>query len=215
MALDDVFARGFGEGAVVAGVDEVGRGPLAGPVVAAAVVVPARVRDALLAVAGDSKVLSAKKRVQVEALVRESCPFGIGEASVAEIDELNIRNATFLAMRRALEQVPHDAVVVDGNANIPGLTVPQQCVVGGDGKELAVACASILAKVYRDELMARLGEAHPAYDWAKNAGYGTAAHMAALTHHGATEHHRRSFAPIRDMLSVGQQQESTPDAHAA
>ena len=215
MSLDDAFARGFGDGKAVAGVDEVGRGPLAGPVVAAAVVVPPAVRETLLAVAGDSKVLSAKKRMAVEALVREGCRIGIGEASVAEIDALNIRNATFLAMTRALGQVPHDAVVVDGNARIPGLAVPQQCVVGGDGKELAVACASILAKVYRDALMARLGEAHPAYGWAKNAGYGTAVHMEALRHHGVTQHHRRSFAPVRDMLGVGQQDESTPDVQAA
>lgn len=215
MALDDVFARAFGDGVLVAGVDEVGRGPLAGPVVAAAVVVPPEVREALLNVAGDSKVLTAKKRVAVEALVREGCTVGIGEASVAEIDGMNIRNATFLAMTRALAQVPHDAVVVDGNAKIPGLQVPQQCVVGGDGKELAVACASIIAKVYRDALMARLGETYPAYGWAKNAGYGTAVHMDALVHHGVTEHHRRSFAPVRDMLGVGQQDESSPDAQAA
>ncbi len=215
MALDDAFARRFGEGVLVAGVDEVGRGPLAGPVVAAAVVVPESVREALLKVAGDSKVLTAKKRVAVEVLVREGCAFGIGEASVAEIDELNIRNATFLAMTRALAQVPYGAVVVDGNAKIPGLKMPQECVVGGDGKELAVACASILAKVYRDALMAKLGEAYPAYGWAKNAGYGTAVHMDALRHHGVTEHHRRSFAPVRDMLGVGQQDESTPDAKAA
>ncbi len=202
MALDDAFARGFGEGVLVAGVDEVGRGPLAGPVVAAAVVVPPAVRGALLAIAGDSKVLSVKKRVVVEALVREGCSIGVGEASVAEIDELNIRNATFLAMTRALAQVPHGAVVVDGNAKIPGLKVPQQCVVGGDGKELAVACASILAKVYRDALMAKLGESYPAYGWAKNAGYGTAVHMDALVHHGVTEHHRRSFAPVKAIVGA-------------
>lgn len=215
MSLDDAFARSFGDGVAVAGVDEVGRGPLAGPVVAAAVVVPPALREALLAVAGDSKVLSAKKRVAVEVLVREGCLLGVGEASVAEIDDMNIRNATFLAMTRALAQVPHGAVVVDGNAKIPGLEVPQLCVVGGDRKELAVACASIVAKVYRDALMAKLGEDHPAYGWAQNAGYGTASHMEALTLQGVTPHHRRSFAPVRDMLGVGQPNESMPDAQAA
>ncbi len=215
VGLDDAFARAFGPDVAVAGVDEVGRGPLAGPVVAAAVVVPPAVRDALLRVAGDSKVLSAKKRALVEVLVREGCLVGVGEASVAEIDDVNIRNATFLAMRRALEQVPHGAVVVDGNARIPGLSVPQECVVGGDRRELAVACASVVAKEYRDALMRRLGEEYPAYGWAQNAGYGTAGHLAALQAVGVCVHHRRSFAPVKDMLELMPKNESHNDAQAA
>ncbi|PZP39787.1 MAG: ribonuclease HII [Pseudomonas fluorescens] len=214
MSLDDLHARNF-QGLIVAGVDEVGRGPLAGPVVAAAVVVPEAMRAALLAVAGDSKVLSAKTRLKVAEMVHAGCGVGIGEASVHEIDTVNIRNATFLAMRRALEQVEHQAVVVDGNAKITELSVPQVCVVGGDRVELAVACASIVAKVYRDELMAKLGESYPAYGWAKNAGYGTATHMQGLLSEGVCEHHRRSFAPIKDMIGMGAEEERASHAVAA
>ncbi len=215
--LDDLHARGFG-GLRVAGVDEVGRGPLAGPVVAAAVIVPASARDRLMAIAGDSKLLSPKKRLAVDALVRAECMVGIGEASVAEIDEINILQATFLAMRRALEQVQPEAVVVDGNQRIRGFNGSQACVVGGDRVELAIACASVVAKVYRDAMMVRLAEAHPHYGWASNAGYGSAAHLLALQTHGVTEHHRRSFAPVRLVLEAGQDhdvQESIPDAQAA
>lgn len=199
--LDDAHARAFG-GLRVAGVDEVGRGPLAGPVVACAVVIPEEARAHVLKLAGDSKVLTEKKRLAAYPVIRELCLVGIGEATVAEIDALNIRNATFLAMRRALEQVPHEAVVVDGNAKIPELKVPQTCVVGGDGKELAVACASIVAKVYRDALMGTLAEECPGYGWESNAGYGAAVHMKALKTLGVTVHHRTSFAPVRDALEL-------------
>ncbi|RYG61026.1 MAG: ribonuclease HII, partial [Alphaproteobacteria bacterium] len=181
--LDDLHARGFA-GLRVAGVDEVGRGPLAGPVVAAAVIVPESAREKLLAVAGDSKLLTPKKRVLVDALVRAECVVGLGEASVAEIDEINILQATFLAMRRALEQVQAEAVVVDGNQKIRGWNTPQVCVVGGDRVELAIACASVVAKVYRDGLMVRLAEVYPHYGWASNAGYGSAGHLLALQTHG-------------------------------
>lgn len=200
--LDDAHARAFG--GCVAGVDEVGRGPLAGPVVAAAVVVPETMREQLLKVAGDSKILSEKKRLLVAELVHGGCMVGIGEASVEEIDRVNILQATFLAMRRALDKVRHEAVVVDGNQKIPGLEVRQKTLVGGDRIELAVACASVVAKVYRDALMRRLGEEFPMYGWHSNAGYGAAMHMAALQTHGATIHHRKSFAPVRLVVEAAQ-----------
>ena len=216
--LDDLHVRGFGtsHGCVrVAGVDEVGRGPLAGPVVAAAVIVPEGVRQQLMTLAGDSKVLSEKRRLVVDGLVREHCVWGIGEASVEEIDTVNIRNATFLAMRRALMVLgEHDGVVVDGNARIPEVVCPQVAVVGGDRIELAVACASVVAKVYRDALMGRLAEAFPHYGWHSNAGYGAKVHMEALQTHGATIHHRKSFAPVRLVIEAGQQ-ESVFDGRAA
>jgi ribonuclease HII len=206
VVLDDAFAKAF-NGLIVAGVDEVGRGPLAGPVVAAAVVIPEEIKAQLQALAGDSKKLTEKKRVIAAEVIHATCFVGIGEASVEEIDTVNIRNATFLAMRRALEKVQHGAVVVDGDAKIPELKVPQVCVVGGDGKELAVACASIVAKVYRDNLMTELAKEFPVYGWASNAGYGAAVHMAALKEVGVTLHHRKSFAPVKEALEMmeGQQ----------
>ena len=186
---------------LVAGIDEVGRGPLAGPVVAAAVIIdpatlPARLAEQL----DDSKKLSAKKRETLAALVLESCVHGFGEASVAEIDRLNILKATFLAMRRALDALgrPVDHVLVDGNQT-PPLDVPVTCVVGGDGLSLSIAAASVIAKVRRDRLMAELARQFPGYGWEKNAGYGTAAHMAALREKGPTPHHRTSFAPIAQL----------------
>ncbi len=188
----------------VAGVDEVGRGPLAGPVVTAAVVVPddEMVRNRLAGVVNDSKVLKATKRVEISALVREVCAVSVASASVEEIDALNIRGATLLAMKRAVEGLPvtADAVLVDGRDTVPGVALPQAAVIKGDGRELAIACASVVAKVARDALMAELGCVYPAYGWARNAGYGTAVHMAALAEHGVTEHHRTSFAPVAERL---------------
>lgn len=188
-------------GGVVAGIDEVGRGPLAGPVIAAAVIIdpatlPARLADEL----NDSKKLSAKKREALAALVLDSCAFGFGEASVAEIDRLNILKATFLAMGRAVEALgrPIDHALVDGN-QVPPLPCKVRCVVGGDGLSLSIAAASVIAKVRRDRLMAELAAQHPGYGWEKNAGYGTAAHMAGLRRLGPTPHHRTSFAPIAQL----------------
>lgn len=182
----------------MAGVDEVGRGPWAGPVVAAAVIVPPddTVRRYLLARAGDSKKLSEARRDEVDAYVRERCKWAIGEASVSEIDTLNIRGATLLAMQRAVTAIGADAVVVDGRDVPQGLT--GEAVVKGDGVELCISCASIIAKVYRDALMAKLAKDFPHYGWERNAGYGVPLHIEGLRLHGVSIHHRMSFAPVRD-----------------
>jgi ribonuclease HII len=186
---------------VVAGIDEVGRGPLAGPVIAAAVIIdpatlPARLAEDL----DDSKKLSARKREALAALVLESCACGFGEASVAEIDHLNILKATFLAMNRAVAALgrPIDHALVDGN-QMPPLPCKVHCVVGGDGKSLSIAAASVIAKVRRDRLMAELAAQYPGYGWETNAGYGTAAHLEGLRKLGPTPHHRTSFAPIAQL----------------
>lgn len=190
----------------VAGVDEVGRGPLAGPVTAAAVVVPQDVglREELLAGVRDSKVLSAKRREVLAARISETCAVHVAMASVEEIDRLNIREATLLAMVRAVDglQDAPQAVLVDGRDVPPALALPAQAVVKGDAVELCIACASIVAKVARDKLMAALAAAHPQYGWECNAGYGSAVHMAALKEFGATVHHRKSFAPVRAVVEA-------------
>lgn len=188
-------------GGVVAGIDEVGRGPLAGPVIAAAVIIdPAILPLKLAAELDDSKKLSAKKRDALAELVLESCRFGFGEASVAEIDRMNILKATFLAMSRAVAAlaVPLDHALVDGN-QVPPLPCPVRCVIGGDGLSLSIAAASVIAKVRRDRLMAELAIQHPGYGWERNAGYGTAQHMAAIRSLGPTPHHRMSFAPLAQL----------------
>lgn len=188
-------------GGIVAGIDEVGRGPLAGPVIAAAVIIdPAILPLKLAAELDDSKKLSARKREALSVLVLESCAVGIGEAGVEEIDRLNILQATFLAMRRALAALgrPVDHALVDGN-QIPPLECRVRCLVGGDGLSLSIAAASVVAKVRRDRMMADLALAHPGYGWETNAGYGTAAHLEGLRRLGPTPHHRKSFAPIAQL----------------
>ncbi|MEI6485930.1 MAG: ribonuclease HII [Sphingomonadales bacterium] len=184
---------------IIAGVDEAGRGPWAGPVVAAAVILQGRVPTGL----DDSKKLSAKRREYLfEALQASDCVIGIGLASVAEIDAHNILQATYMAMTRAVAAlaVPPGHVLVDGN-RLPDWRWPATAIVGGDGREPAIAAASIIAKVTRDRIMADLDARHPGYGWAANQGYGTAAHAAALAALGPSPHHRRSFAPIRALLA--------------
>ncbi|MEM7044554.1 MAG: ribonuclease HII [Pseudomonadota bacterium] len=180
---------------MIAGVDEVGRGPLAGPVVAAAVIL-------LEPMAGlaDSKTLSANRR---EKLAKEMQQPGralisLAAASVDEIDRLNILGATMLAMKRAVTRLPMlpERALVDGNRT-PDLPCPAQAVVGGDRQVPAIAAASIIAKVTRDRLMARLDRRHPGYGWSKNAGYPTAEHRDALHRLGICPHHRRSFGPVK------------------
>jgi ribonuclease HII len=191
-------------GPLLAGVDEVGRGPLAGPVVACAVVMPPDAR----AIPGidDSKRLTAAERERLAVRIRErAVSVGIGAASVAEIDRVNIYHATVLAMRRALGRLgcaPHH-VIVDGKP-IRSLAVPHTAVVGGDGRCYTVACASIIAKVTRDRLMIALARRHPAYAWDRNVGYGTPEHRVGLDAHGLTRHHRRSFChPAQIELDLG------------
>lgn len=192
---------GLPEGSsLVCGVDEVGRGPLAGPVVAAAVILdPARVPTGL----DDSKRLSVKKREMLyDVILNTAVATSVADASVEEIDQINILEASMLAMRRAvkgLKMKPH-AALVDGNRdpNLPG--VPTRTLVKGDSRSLSIAAASILAKVFRDRLMTELGESFPDYGWAQNAGYGVEKHRKALSLVGVSPHHRRSFAPIRQIL---------------
>lgn len=185
-------------GGVVAGIDEAGRGPWAGPVVAAAVIFMRRDIDAKI---NDSKKLSATARSGLFEYITRHSYWALGQASVEEIDRLNILQATKLAMHRAYEGLPvvADVALVDGNQP-PLLSCKVQPVVKGDSKSLSIAAASILAKVMRDRIMARLAIQHPHYGWERNAGYGTKLHIAGIEKHGITPHHRQSFAPIRAVI---------------
>jgi ribonuclease HII len=186
------FARGLLR---VAGVDEAGRGPWAGPVIAAAVLVTPQ--SACLQGVNDSKLLTRRRREHLAAAIASSLPYGVGGASVREVDRLNVRRAAALAMRRALARLPEpaDLVVVDGPA-LPELGLEHEGMVDGDARCYAVACASILAKTVRDRVMRLLGVRYPDFGWERNAGYGTPAHRAALDRRGPTPHHRRTFTPV-------------------
>lgn len=186
-------------GGPVCGIDEAGRGPWAGPVVAAAVIIEQqRLSNALLAAIDDSKAMSRAARERVYAGLVGSATIGVGQASVAEIDRLNILAATLLAMQRAVAALgrPPAVALVDGNRP-PTLPCPVRCIVGGDALSLSIAAASIVAKVTRDRLMAALDDVHPGYGWRTNAGYGTARHRAALARLGPSREHRMSFRPLR------------------
>nr|WP_240540002.1 ribonuclease HII [Salinarimonas soli] len=181
---------------LIAGLDEVGRGPLAGPVVAAAVVLdPARIPEGL----ADSKALSANRRERIAAAILESAHVGIGTASPASIDRLNIRGATLRALCRALAALPcrPDLALVDGR-DVPDFPCAARAIVRGDASVASIAAASIVAKVVRDRMMARLGAHLPAFGFERNAGYPTASHRAALRAAGPTSFHRLSFAPCRE-----------------
>ena len=202
-------------GAHIAGMDEVGRGPLAGPVVACAVIMPPDVR----AIAGvdDSKRLTAAERTRLAVKIRErAVTYGIGAASVREIDRVNIYHATVIAMRRALARlgVTPSHVLIDGKP-IRTLETPHTALVGGDDSCYTIACASILAKVTRDRIMQALAPRHPNYLWERNVGYSTLAHLQGLAQHGVTPHHRKSFIPVRqlslDLLAPGGPIEGNPD----
>jgi len=189
--------------AVVAGVDEAGRGPWAGPVVAGAVILEGRTLPAeLLRGLDDSKKLNPARREQLFAVLSDTVAIGIGRAEVAEIDGMNILEATMAAMARAVAALgPHpDLVLVDGNRE-PRMGCPVRCVVGGDGRSLSIAAASIAAKVTRDRLMAGLARDYPGYGWERNAGYGTKEHRDAIRRLGVTPEHRRSFRPIQEALA--------------
>jgi ribonuclease HII len=201
-------------GGRVAGVDEVGRGPLAGPVVAAAVILPPRLATQLVDILDDSKKLSAADRMTAFLALQDSeAEIGIGAASVSEILHLNILHASMLAMRRAVArlQSPPDAALVDGNYP-PKLACRVHCVVGGDALCLSIAAASIVAKVVRDRAMTRLAVRFPGYGWERNAGYATVTHRAALVQLGPTHHHRAAFRSVAQLNLLDQ---ATNSAHAA
>ena len=184
---------------LVCGIDEAGRGPLAGPVTAAAVILDPRRPIAGL---NDSKKLSARKREALALEIKEKAlAWAIAEASASEIDQINILQATFLAMQRAVAAltIPAERAVVDGN-RCPKLTIPVEAVVKGDGKIAAIAAASILAKTDRDAVLCRLHLDYPQYGFDRHMGYPTAAHLAALQEHGPCPEHRRSFAPVAQRL---------------
>ncbi|WP_278922021.1 MULTISPECIES: ribonuclease HII [Pseudophaeobacter] len=183
----------------IAGVDEVGRGPLAGPVTAAAVVLDMTCLPPGL---NDSKKLSAKKRAALAALLVDCAEVSVAEASVEEIDQLNILRASHLAMERAvagLSPAP-DYLLIDGNLIPKDLEIPAEAVVKGDGKSVSIAAASIVAKEARDLLMVDLAQQFPGYGWEKNAGYPSKQHREALVELGVTPHHRRSFKPVHKIL---------------
>ena len=190
---------------MVCGVDEVGCAPLAGPVVAAALILPAKdLPRKLKALINDSKIVPAPKREAAAAALPDYCVIGFGQASVEEIDTLNIYHARMLAMCRAvasLNVVP-ELALIDGNAKPKNLTCPVRTVVDGDAKCLSIAAASIVAKVFRDAHMRRLAEEFPGYGWETNVGYGTRDHRSAMARLGLTPHHRRSFAPVRHLLGL-------------
>jgi ribonuclease HII len=181
----------------VAGVDEVGRGPLAGPVTACAVVLdPARVPEGL----ADSKMLTAARREKLFAQIMAVAEVSVAHASVEEIDTLNILRASHLAMERAVAGLSVDHALIDGNLVPSGLGCPGTPIIGGDGLCLSIAAASIIAKVTRDRIMVDLAQQHPGYGWEKNAGYPTQAHLIALRNLGVTPWHRRSFQPVHNIL---------------
>lgn len=188
---------------VEAGCDEVGRGCLAGPVVAASVILPVDYHNPWI---NDSKQLSKSNREElIDEIKEKAISWAIAEASVEEIDQINILNASFLAMKRAvlkLDQVP-DHLLIDGNRWKSDLTIPHTCVIKGDGKFASIAAASILAKVYRDQFMEKLALDFPHFGWETNAGYPTKIHREGISKHGATEWHRKSFQLLPNQLDLG------------
>ncbi|MDR0967712.1 MAG: ribonuclease HII [Rickettsiales bacterium] len=183
---------------IVAGVDEAGRGPLCGPVVAAAVIIPANAK--ITCKINDSKKMTARARAVAFDWIMENCAVGVGLCSPEEIDEINILNASMLAMRRALDNLPHapDFVLVDGNKMPDG--VNGLAIVGGDAKSLSIAAASVIAKQTRDKIMCNLATKFPEYGWDKNSGYPTAAHLQAMRKFGINEHYRKSYKPVKELL---------------
>jgi ribonuclease HII len=184
----------------IAGIDEAGRGPLAGPVVASAVVV---YDHSFTERIDDSKKLSPAKREKAFIEIINLCSVGIGLSTVEEIDKLNILNATILAMKRAVENLEHipDYLLIDGNIDVQ-LSQPGKNIIGGDSNSFSIACASIVAKVYRDNLMLKKDKKYPVYGFAMHKGYGTRAHIEAIRKHGLCDIHRRSFGPFGDLRSV-------------
>ena len=198
--LSNEIRHGYGTDKIICGVDEVGRGPLAGPVIAAAVILPPDFPDALRAQIRDSKKMTLAQRENVFDPIIKLCQTSIAEASVAEIDEINILQASMLAMRRAIEGLNSniDMALIDGN-RCPKLSCPAEAIVKGDSKSPSIAAASIIAKVTRDRLMSKLAAEFTGYGWERNAGYGTPEHLLAMQTIGLTPWHRTSFAPVREL----------------
>jgi len=192
----DALAKGY---ARIAGVDEVGRGPLAGPVTAAAVILdPTAIPDGL----NDSKKLGIRARTALSQILHERAEVSIAHASVQEIDQINILRASHLAMERAvaaLDPAP-DYLLIDGNLIPRGLSIPAQAIIKGDARSVSISAASIVAKICRDAIMVDLAQQHPGYGWETNAGYPSVAHKKALQNLGVTPHHRQSFKPVHNIL---------------
>ena len=198
-----VYEKEHSDCQYICGIDEVGRGPFAGPVVAGAVILP---KDDPILYLNDSKKLSEKKREALyDEIMERAVATGIGVVSPARIDEINILQATFLAMRRAVEALPLPPAfaLVDGN-KVPPLPCPAEAVVKGDALSLSIAAASVIAKVTRDRLMCDLAKEFPYYGWEENAGYGTKTHQNGLKLHGICAHHRKSYAPIQRIIAESQ-----------
>jgi ribonuclease HII len=192
----------FSANKLEAGCDEVGRGCLAGPVVAAAVILPKNYRHKLLT---DSKQLSKKNRELIkDDIVKDAISYAIAEINNEEVDKINVLKASFVAMHRALDQfqISPELILVDGNRFIPYHNIPFECIIKGDSKFLSIAAASILAKTYRDQLMENLSLEHPEYGWERNVGYPTKEHRAAIKAHGITKYHRKSFRLLPDQLDL-------------
>lgn len=191
--LNKMLLSTFQDLLVEAGCDEAGRGCLAGPVFAAAVIFPKNYHHELL---NDSKKLSEKKRMALRPIIeKEALAYAVASVSAEEIDKINIHNASYLAMHRALDQLEIKAeyIIVDGNRFIPYPDLAHTCIIKGDGKYLSIAAASILAKTYRDEYMMNIAAEYPTYDWLQNKGYPTVKHRNAVLEHGLTPHHRKTF----------------------
>jgi len=185
---------------LIAGIDEAGRGPWAGPVVSAVVVLNEKnIPDGL----NDSKKISEKKRLSLYSSIYNFHSVGVGISSIEEIDRMNVLQATFLSMNRAVEDLnpQPEYILVDGNLD-PGLNFKTKCIIKGDSISISIAAASVIAKVTRDNLMLKLDKEFPNYNWKKNKGYGTAEHRNALELHGPCKYHRKSFSPINKMLGV-------------
>lgn len=192
----------FQKDKVEAGCDEAGRGCLAGPVVAAAVILPKNYKHKVL---NDSKQLTEKQRVEIKKdIVKDAIAWGVGVASPGEIDDINILNASYLAMDRAVEKLKQtpELLLIDGNRFKTSGNIPFECIIKGDGKFLSIAAASILAKTYRDDLMRQLAIEFPGYGWETNVGYPTRAHREGLKEMGSTPHHRMSFQLLPTQLEL-------------
>jgi ribonuclease HII len=192
----------FHEHYVEAGCDEAGRGCLAGPVFAAAVIFP---KDYYNPILNDSKKLSEKKRIELRPIIeKEALAFAVASISPEEIDKINIHNASYKAMHLALDslKIPAEHLIIDGNKFIPYKDIPYECIIKGDGKYLSIAAASILAKTYRDDYMNALSAAYPAYDWIANKGYPTVKHRKAVLEFGLTPHHRKTFRVTDPQLKL-------------